>query len=331
LQAALNAHVSNPLPRPRRLASTALALAFGLLAIIAASAASPGPTPRNRPVVLTSFLPIHSLAVAIAGDHAQVQNWLPQGVDPHDFQFSPRDLRRLRAASILVVGGLGLEGWSETKLRQLSGNPGLQIVEAAAGLPKEALILEPCGHDHDHEDTPHSHADIPNPHFWLDPLLMAHAATNIARAFQQLDPGNAEAYQRNAAATTESLHTLHRDYSQRLSQASTAFITYHAAFPYLARRYGLRLAGVVEAGPTDQPSARQLSELGRLVRSEKVKVLFMDGEPPRLARQIASDLNLQLNSLETLETGEFGPKAYENGMRRNLETLSKALTAAPQP
>jgi zinc/manganese transport system substrate-binding protein len=312
-----------------------MALAFGFIAsytaAAAANAASAHPASKDRPVVLTSFLPIHSLAVAIAGDHAQVQNWLPQGVDPHDFQFSPRDLRRLRSASILVIGGLGLEGWSDAKLRQLSGNPDLRIVEAAAGLPQESLILEPCGHDHDHEDTPHNHADTPNPHFWLDPLLMAHAATNIARALQQLDPAHADAYDRNAAATTESLHALHRDYSQRLSQASTAFITYHGAFPYLARRYGLRLAGVVEAGPTDQPSARQLSDLGRLVRSENVKVLFMDGEPPRLARRIASDLRLQLNSLETLETGEFGPKAYENGMRRNLEILSKALSPVSQP
>lgn len=322
--------MSHPLPRPQRLASIALALAFGLLASFSAHAASPEPATKDRPIVLTSFLPIYSLAVAIAGDHAQVQNWLPQGVDPHDFQFSPRDLRRLGAASMLVIGGLGLEGWSDAKLRQLSANPNLRIVEAAAGLPKEALILEPCGHDHDHGDTPHNHADTPNPHFWLDPLLMAHAATNIARALQQLDPGHAEDYERNAAATAASLHALHRDYSQRLAHASTAFITYHGAFPYLARRYGLRLAGVVEAGPTDQPSARQLSELGRLVRSEKVKVLFMDGEPPRLARRIASDLRLQLNSLETLETGDFGPKAYENGMRRNLEILSKALTPSPQ-
>jgi zinc transport system substrate-binding protein len=304
---------------------------MGMGTVAAADAADLPPARQGVPNVLTSFLPIHSLTVAIAGEHAQVQNWLPQGVDPHDFQFSPRDLRRLRAASILVVGGLGLEGWSEAKLRQLSGNPTLRVVEAAAGLPTEALILEPCGHNHDHDDTPHSHADTPNPHFWLDPLLMAHAATNIARALQHMDAAHAEAYERNAAATTESLHLLHRDFTQRLAQAHTAFITYHGAFPYLARRYNLRLAGVVEAGPTDQPSARQLSELGRLVRSENVKVLFMDGEPPRLARRIASDLHLQLASLETLETGEFGPKAYELGMRRNLEILSKTLTPATQP
>lgn|GEM_PF-1279883 len=323
--------MSTPLPQLRRPASAAFALACGIVFALAQTVAVAAS--KDQLTVLTSFLPIHSLTLAVAGEHANVQNWLPQGVDPHDFQFSPRDLRRLRTASVLVIGGLGLEGWSESKLRKLSGNPTLRIVEAAAGLPKEALILDrgPHDHDHDHGDKPHSHAEAPNPHFWLDPMLMAHAVTNIARALREMDPAHAEDFERNAVAATQSLQTLHIDYSRSLSSASTAFITYHGAFPYLARRYGLRLAGVVESGPTDQPSARQLSDLGRMVRAENVRVLFMDGEPPRLARQIASDLRLKLASLETLETGAFGPQAYENGMRRNLEVLSKALTPAPQP
>lgn len=334
-----------PFPWLRRFSAPALArgllgfvlLATAILARAATLAAAPegvapSPTrPTGKPTVLTSFLPIHSLSVAIAGDQADVQNWLPQGVDPHDFQFSPRDLRRLRSASLLIVGGLGLEGWSEAKLRKLSGNPTLKLVEAAAGLPKEALIVDPCGHDHDHDHDAPAHAETPNPHFWLDPILMTHAVTNIARALQDIDPTHAEAYQRNAAAATESLQTLHLEYARTLAQSSTAFITYHGAFPYLARRYNLRLVGVVESGPTDQPSARQLSDLGRLVRSENARVLFMDGEPPRLARQLASDLKLKLASLETLETGAFGPKAYENGMRRNLEVLRKALSPSPLP
>lgn len=325
-----------PRPASHALVAFAAAVLVAPLASVSSRAASP-----PKPSVLTSFLPIHALTASIAGEHAEVRNWLPQGVDPHDFQFSPRDLRRLRAASLLVVGGLGLEGWNEAALKRLADHPELRVVEAAAGLPKDSLILDAdphhhgkqTGEDHDHDhDHPvgETQAQAPNPHFWLDPILMAHAATNITRALQAADPAHAEAYARNGAATVQALHALDREYSQALSQASTAFITYHNAFPYLARRYGLRLVGVVESGPSDQPSARQLADLGRLARTEGVRVLFMDGDPPRLARQIAADLRLDLASLETLETGAFGPEAYLKGMRRNLQVLKSRLGQPPK-
>ena len=307
----------------------ALTLLLGLHPVTPSQASSAAPPP---PTVLTSFLPIHSLTLAIAGKQVNVENWLPPGVDPHDFQFSPRDLRRLRNASLLITGGLGLEGWTESKLQNLSGNPSLRLVEAAQGLPTEALIQEPCGHDHEHDrDSEPAHHHAPNPHFWLDPILMSHAATNILRALQSAFPQSAEDFARNATNAVAALSRLHADFSRDLADAKTPFITYHNAFPYLARRYNLRLVGVVESGATDQPSARQLSDLGNLVRNEKARVLFMDGEPPRLARRLSSDLRLKLASLETLETGELGLDAYENGMRRNLRTLKEVLRGEPNP
>jgi len=320
---------SQPPGLPVVVVALTLAVTLSLFRVPTAHAAPDAPP---TPTVLTSFLPIHSLTLAIAGKQVKVENWLPAGVDPHDFQFSPRDLRRLRNASLLITGGLGLEGWTEPKLQSLAGNPALRLVEAAHGLPAEVLIQEPCGHDHEHDhDSDPAHHHAPNPHFWLDPVLMTHAATNILRALQSAFPQSAEDFARNAAATVEALNRLHADFSRDLADAKTPFITFHNAFPYLARRYNLRLVGVVESGATDQPSARQLSDLGNLVRREKASVLFMDGEPPRLARRLSSDLRLKLASLETLETGELGLDAYEKGMRRNLATLKTVLRGEPTP
>jgi zinc transport system substrate-binding protein len=321
-------------PRPPRpplaaLAALALALAFALpLALGPTPAlAAPAPVATPRPTrVLTSFLPVHSLATTVAGDRARVENWLPAGVDPHDFQFSPRDLRRLADADLLIVGGLGLEGWKEDRLREASGNATLRLVEAAAGLPAEALVQDPCGHDHG--DDPHAHP--PNPHFWLDPILAAHAATNIARALAVADPGGAAAYQANAGALVRRLHTLDRDFAAALTGArDRAFFTVHNAFPYLARRYQLRLAGVVQAGANEEPSARELAELSRVAREAGVKVLFNDGTVGRLTRRLAADLRLEIVNLETLETGALRPDAYEEGMRRNLRALANALAKGP--
>lgn len=321
------------MPVAHRLLHAAVALS-ATLAIASARAES------GRLRVLTSFLPVHSLTVAVAGNRAEVSNWLPTGVDPHDFQFSPRDIRRLAEADLLVVGGLGLENWTTDQLRRLSGNSRLRLAEAAAGLPAVALIHDAAGtrshdHDHDHDHAPdhrheegHAHGNDggPNPHFWLDPLLMAHAVTNVVQALQALDPEGRAIYEANAAVYLAGLNQLHQDFEAGLRPLQgIPFLTFHNAFPYLARRYGLKLAGVVESTAAEEPSARELADLARLVRQEGVKVLFTDGPPTRLASRLAKDLGLRLARLETLETGDLKPGAYEAGMRRNLRALTTAL------
>lgn len=313
---------SSPLAHP------ALVVALLALGRVSGVGAQEAPGPR----VLTSFLPVYSVAATIAGDRAKVENWLPTGVDPHDFQFSPRDMRRLRDADLLIVGGLKLEGWSEAQLRRISGHDRLQVLELAAGLPADALLhAEEEEHAHGKDDHDHDHGDGPNPHFWLDPQLLAKTVPAVVAAFTSLDPEGAAVYARNAEALVARLGQLDREFEEGLRSANTPFITYHDAFPYLARRYGLNLAGVVEATAAEQPSARRLGALTALVRKEGVKVLFTDGKPTRLARRLAEDLKLRVAELETLETGPLEPGAYEAGMRRNLKTLREALSAPAQP
>lgn len=317
-------------PRLPALLAAGLVLVGSLLAP-PAPAAAPAPTPdRTVPRrILTSFLPVHSLTVGVAGDRARVENWLPTGVDPHDFQFSPRDLRRLADADLLIVAGLGLEGWKEERLRESAGNPRLRVIEAAAGLPPDALIEDPCGHDHGPESAAGGAAGPhhpPNPHFWLDPILAAHAVTNIARALEALDPAGASIYRANAALQVARLHALDREFAGALAgHRDIAFFTVHNAFPYLARRYHLRLAGVVQTTGNEEPSARELADLARTARDQGVRVLFNDGSPSRLTRRLAADLKIPVAALETLEIGDLRPEAYEAGMRRNLRALESAL------
>src|SRR2546423_1836069 len=85
--------------------------------------------------VLTSFLPVYCLTVNIVGDSAQVENLLPANVEPHDYQFSRKDLQKLSHADLLVINGLGLEHWVAKAVQ--TSNSGLspqRIVELAAGL-----------------------------------------------------------------------------------------------------------------------------------------------------------------------------------------------------
>jgi zinc transport system substrate-binding protein len=313
------------------LVASVLGVLFSFLLPTPAPAAEPT---REIPRVLTSFLPIHSVATAIAGDRVRVENWLPSGVDPHDFQFSPKDLRRLRQSSALLIAGMGLESWTQPQLQKASGNSALRVLEVSSGFPPEVLIHEDggVGHRHGAGEVHQGEDGGINPHFWLDPVLMMRVATNVARALIAIDPAGAPQFEENTRTLVARLSSLHRDFETALTtHRSAAFLTYHNAFPYLAARYGLRLVGVVEATGTDEPSARELSRLSQMVRRENARVLFVDNEPTRLAKRLSADLGVRLVRLETLEIGELVPGAYEAGMRRNLEALRTALGGSATP
>lgn len=272
--------------------------------------------------VITTFLPAYSLTASVAGDHAEVRNLLPGSVSLHDYQLTPRDLRQLSSADLIVINGLGMESFLERALSNLGPNANSKLVEMSRGL---ATQLIPAQHDHSGDD--HDHAHDFNPHIWLDPMLAAHAASNILHALQKADPANAAAYAKNSRKLVERLHQLDREIAEKLVPVKTTpFVTYHNAFPYFVRRYGLNLVGVVEQVPEVTPSPREMRRLLQTIRDKEAKALFTEpGEPSRLARQIAKDTGIQTAELDPLETGQTSPNAYEEGMRRNLETLLKTL------
>lgn len=283
----------------------------------------------GRPRILTTLPPLHSWALNVAGEHADVENLLPADVGPHDFQLKPRDLQRINSADVILFNGLGLESWLLKTIESNRGKPGRIMVEAAAGLPTNALIYEvpelkvgtgrTAGHHHHHAGA--------NPHLWLDPVFAQHAVTNLLIALQNADPAHAADYAANAAGYVARLGKLDqeiRDATRQLLRRQV--VTFHDAFPYFCRRYGLELIGVIEEVPGTSPSPRYLKDLSTVIRSRGVKVIFTEPQfNPRLARQLARDLDLSVAQLDVLETGALSHSAYEDGMRKNLRSLLEAL------
>src|SRR6202007_2714266 len=91
-----------------------------------------------------------------------------------------------------------------------------------------------------------------------------------------------------------------------------AIITVHDAFPYFARRYGLRIVGVIEKVPEVEPSLKYLGLLGELAHREHVKAIFSERQSPaQLPEQLGKDYHVPVAQLDDLETGEIKPDAYE--------------------
>lgn len=286
--------------------------------------------------VLTSFLPVYCFTANVAGDLAEVENLLPGNVEPHDYQFSRKDLEKLARADVVVINGLGLEKWLEKAIQSSNSRVPKRVVELAAGLGPELITRSGpgSGMPQDHARVGHAAGESPpNPHIWLDPRLARHGVTNILLALQAADPAHAAGYAANATNYLARLDQLDAALDRELAPVrGSEMVTYHDAFAYFARRYGLKVAGVIEPVPDLAPSLRYLAALYRAVRTNSaVKVIFTEPPAPsRLARQVAGDLRLPLAELDTLETGSLFPATYERAMRHNADILTRYLTPDAQ-
>jgi len=300
-------------------------------------AAAPG-AEVHKLRVLTTFLPVYCFTASVAGNLAEVENLLPANVEPHDYQFSRKDLQRLAQADLIVINGLGLERWLEKAFQNSAPNRRKSVVEMFSGLGDQ-LIVASQSHATDPSDQSHpSHRSSvvagrellgapPNPHVWLDPRLARHAVTNILRALQETDPTHAAGYAANAEVYLARLEHLDAALEQGLATVRGArIVTYHDAFPYFARRYGLKIVGVIEPQPEVEPSLKYLAALYRASRANQATAIFTEPpSPSRLARQIGRDLHLPLAQLDTIEAGPLKPTAYEEGMKNNQLVLVKYL------
>ena len=271
--------------------------------------------------VLTTTLPIFSLTASVAGKYAEVENLVPPGIEPHDYQISSRELRKIRQAALILINGLRLEDWLDRYLK--SKDTQAKVVTVSRGLDSEVIfgVTPLLG------TTARPDSRFPNPHFWLDPVLARRALTNILAALQAADPPHAAVFAENAAQLSHQLDDLNSDYDREMGLLrDKPFVTSHDFFAYLARRYRLKLAGVVESDPEVEPSLRYVIELTALIRRERVAVIFVEPRfSSKIVDQLCHDLGIVSRELDPIETGPLTPGAYVEGMRRNLSTLKEAL------
>ena len=287
----------------------------------AAFAQSPSP---EKLQVVTSFLPVQSHTLAIAGDLVNVKQLLAKDTGPHDFQLTPADVKKLSDADLLIINGVGIEEWLGELIKK-SGNKNLVVVDTSKGIklvesPEEIEI----GHDHSHS---HAHGDGANPHIWLDPVIAIKQAAKIVAALQKADPANASAYAQNGKVYEAKLSALDSDYRSTLAPLPNKnLVTFHDAFPYLAARYKLNYVGAISEFPEKDPTPKQLAALVDKIRSLKVGVLFAEnGYAPGLLKKIAGETGAKVSELDTLEVGQGTPTAYLDRMGANLESLRKAF------
>ena len=312
--------------------------------------------PGKTLTVSTSFYPIQYLAEAIGGPLVKVSTVTPSNVEPHDFELSGKETAELSKADLIAYVP-GFQPSLDKAVKEVGSGPTVVDLskpanlvhhegveeehehseEASAGATDAASTAataqsSEAGHD-DHGHAEHSHAeggedhdgDL-DPHFWLDPQRMIKVAETLEASFAQVDPANANDYKAGLDKLKTALTGVDNQYKQGLTSCQhKTFITSHAAFGYMAERYGLTQASISGIDPDAEPSPAEMANIKSVVEKTGVKTIFTEelvSDAP--AKAIAAETDAKTSVLSPLESKpERGD--YTDAMTSNLERLKSAM------
>ncbi len=266
-----------------------------------------------------------SLATAIAGEDAHVEMLAPEGAGAHDYEPSVADRRRLEQAHLLLVNGLGLEGFDSVKVAKAAR---VTLVDCSAAIPESWLISAEAeqddhGHDHGHD---HDHGEH-NPHVWTCTEGLIYQATAIADAFVAFDKAHADGYRTRFEKLKARLEALRTEFKPKVEALKKKnFVSNHDAFPYFAREFGLKQVDVIQRTPGHNPTAQERRVLEKRLRDGEAHAIFMEpGYDDAASQAIAENSGLELAVLDPYEVGKVGADELESVLRKNLETVLKTL------
>ncbi|RZD82406.1 metal ABC transporter substrate-binding protein [Streptomyces albidoflavus] len=314
--------------RSIRIALTASAAALSLGVLSACGGAESGGSADGKLAVTASFYPLEFLVEQIGGDHVDVTTLTGPGVEPHDLDITPRQTGQMSEADVLLY----LRGL-QPAVDKAVDQAGVKNTVDAADLTTLEAHGSSSGDGHDHgEGDGHDHGDSGlDPHVWLDPVKYAEMADGVGEALQKADPDHAADYRKNTEALTGKLKKLDQNYRDGLKNTDTrTFITTHAAFGYLAERYGLDQESIAGVDPESEPSPARMKELQKIAAQEKVTTVFFETlASDRTAKVLAEDTGLRTGVLDPLEgiTDKSQGDDYLEVMEANLAALKKALGA----
>lgn len=291
-------------------------------AISRAAGNPPAPGTATGGAIVVGVYPLEYAAARVFGDGAgapTVVNLAAPGVEPHDLELTASQIAGLRSARLVVH----LPGLSPAIDRAVASLDGVAVLDVSAAA--RLRVVNPGGVDHDAASQDGEHSS--DPHFWLDPTRLADAADAIAEALAGQDSGSAAGYRAGAAAVRADLTALDGQYTAGLSRcANRDLVASHAAFGYLAERYGLHQVSLAGLSPDAEVPARTLARLADYVTQHGIRTIYYERlVSPDLARTLANTTGARTAVLDPLESR---PAAPADGTRADYLTVMRANLAA---
>jgi zinc transport system substrate-binding protein len=282
----------------------AASLLIAALALSACSSGAPGKSSSGQMTVVASFYPLALAAEQIGGRHVAVTNLTRPGAEPHDIELTTQDVATVSSAG-LVIYEKGLQGAVDKAAESQAGNHALDVAPAAH------LNLRLSG--------------TLDPHFWLDPQRYSEVVATIATRLSGADPANKADYEKNAKAFEVKLAILSKDFAAGLANCQRRdFVTSHAAFGYLAQRFGMRQIAINGINPDQEPNAAEIAAVSTSAKANGVTTVY--AEPlasPAIAATVANEIGAKVAMLDPIEglTAQSNGRDYFEIMRSNLQAL----------
>jgi len=283
-----------------------------------AGCAQPGTSPGNGMLaVVTTSSVFADMISNVGSDRVTVTALVPHHADVHTFQPSPADVRAVAGARLLVMNGLGLDDWLRDTIVNASA-AGTPLVELGPGLQGVELL-------------PGEEPGTQNPHLWMAVPYAEGYVGEVEAALVGVDPASAEAYHQGANAYRARLDTLDQQIRSKIAAIPAAdrrLVTFHDAFPYFAREYGLEIVGVAVEAPGQDPSAAEIAALIEAIKAAHVKAIFSEEQfPTQLVDQLAASTGAKVVAqLYDDSLGDPPVTSYEALMNWDVDQLVGALS-----
>ena len=299
-----------------RFASMIIAALALSVAPVSAQQANGGPLS-----VVATFSILGDFARNVGGDRVSVTMLVGPNSDTHVYTPTPSDAKEITDAKLVIVNGLGLEGWLP-RLIKSSGSKAATVV-ATRGIATRKIEN---GHDHGPGDA--------DPHAWQSVLNAKTYVANIRDALTAADPAGADAYRANAAAYLARLDALDREIREAVAKIPPerrSVISTHDAFGYFAAAYGIKFIAPQGVSTESEPSARDIAAIITQIKRQKIPAVFLENvSDPRLMRRIAAETGANIGGTLYSDslTDEKGPApTYIDMVRHNIKALTSALSS----
>jgi len=287
-----------------------------VLSLVSFAACTPDAT-DSRPLLLVTFYPLADITSAIVGEDVRVVSLVPSGVEPHDYELTPQNLRDASEAAAFVTLGLSFSPLEE---RVVASSRPPTAVDAGQRLTLLDATDAPNGNELEEGRGK-------DPHVWLSPTNMQTMTDNVVAGLVAAFPERKTVFETRATAYKARLGELDTEFKSGLAScAKDTIIVNHAAFAYLAHDYGFTQVAISGLEPEADVSPSVLRRVIEEAKANDVKHVFYEElADPRLVQTIASDIGATPLELSPIEGTRNPGDDYVSMMRRNLVNLRIAL------
>ncbi len=287
-------------------------------ALIAASAFSVATTPALAKFkAVTSFTIIADMAKNVAGDVAEVESITKPGAEIHNYQPTPRDIIRAQDADLILWNGMNLELWFEKFFANLKDVPSAVLTDG----------IEPMG------IASGPYTGKPNPHAWMSPSDALIYVDNIAKAFAEHDPENADTYYANAEAYKAEINAVIdpiRAIIESIPKEKRWLVSSEGAFSYLARDFGLKELYLWPINADQQGTPQQVRAVIDQVRANNITAVFSESTiSPAPAQQVARETDAEYAGIlyvDSLTDADGAVPTFLDLLRVTSQTIADGLS-----